>query len=67
MSKQERQKLLIIARTDANTVEGLDKTINRIKAYEGAGADMIFPEALKDEQEFEKVRKIQKVIASQYD
>jgi methylisocitrate lyase len=44
-------------RTDANTVEGIDKTINRIKAYEDAGADMIFPEAMRDESEFEKVRK----------
>ena len=51
------KNFLIIARTDANTVEGLDKTINRIKAYEAAGADMIFPEALKDENEFENVRK----------
>ena len=48
---------LIIARTDANSVEGLDKTLERIKAYEDAGADMIFPEAIKDENEFEKVRK----------
>ena len=51
------KNFLIIARTDANTVEGLDKTIDRIKAYEDAGADMIFPEAMKDEKEFEKVRK----------
>ena len=51
---------LIIARTDANSVEGLDKTLERIKAYEGAGADMIFPEAMKDESEFEKVRKAAK-------
>ena len=54
------KNFLIIARTDANTVEGLDKTIDRIKAYEDAGADMIFPEAMKDEKEFEKVRKISK-------
>ena len=52
------KNFLIIARTDANAVEGLDKTIDRIKAYEDAGADMIFPEAMKDESEFEKVRKI---------
>ncbi len=51
---------LIIARTDANSVEGLDKTLERIKAYEEAGADMIFPEAMKDESEFEKVRKVTK-------
>ena len=48
---------LIIVRTDANTVEGLNKTIERVKAYEGAGADMIFPEAMKNENEFEKIRK----------
>ena len=52
------KNFLIIARTDANSVEGLEKTIDRIKAYEDAGADMIFPEAMKDEREFEKVRKI---------
>ena len=57
VKSRKDKNFLIIARTDANTVEGLDKTINRIKAYEGAGADMIFPEALKDEREFEKVRK----------
>ena len=51
---------LIIARTDANSVEGLEKTLERIKAYEEAGADMIFPEAMKDESEFEKVRKVAK-------
>ena len=57
VKSRKDKNFLIIARTDANTVEGLDKTINRIKAYEEAGADMIFPEALKDENEFEKVRK----------
>ncbi len=51
------KNFLIIVRTDANTVEGIDKTIDRIKAYEDAGADMIFPEAMKDINEFEKVRK----------
>ena len=51
------KNFLIIVRTDAKLVEGLDKTINRIKSYEDAGADMIFPEAMKNESEFEKVRK----------
>ena len=51
---------MIIVRTDANTVEGIEKTLQRIKAYEDAGADMIFPEAMKNEGEFEKVRKISK-------
>ena len=57
VKSRKDKNFLIIARTDANTVEGIDKTINRIKAYEDAGADMIFPEAMKDEKEFEKVRK----------
>ena len=56
------KNFLIIARTDANSVEGLEKTIDRIKAYEDAGADMIFPEAMKDERELEKVRKISKTF-----
>jgi len=51
------KNFLIIARTDANAVEGLKKTINRIQAYVDAGADMIFPEAMRDEKEFEEVRK----------
>ena len=54
------KNFLIIVRTDANTVEGIDKTLDRIEAYEDAGADMIFPEAMKDEKEFEKVRKTSK-------
>ena len=60
VSARTDKNFIIIARTDANAVEGLDKTIDRIRAYEDAGADMIFPEAMKDESEFEKVRKISK-------
>jgi len=60
IKSRKDKNFLIIARTDANTVEGLDKTIDRIKSYEDAGADMIFPEALKDESDFEKVRKYTK-------
>ena len=47
----------IIARSDAKSVEGIDKMIDRCKAYEDAGAEIIFPEALADEKDFEKVRK----------
>lgn len=48
---------VLIARSDARAVEGLDDAIDRMKAYVDAGADMIFPEAMKDEKEFEAVRK----------
>lgn len=47
---------VICARTDARAIEGLDATIDRAKAYVDAGADMIFPEALTNAAEFEKVR-----------
>ena len=57
VASRKDKNFLLIARTDANTVEGIDKTIDRIKAYEDAGADIIFPEAMKDEKEFEKIRK----------
>ena len=60
-SSRKDNNFLIIARTDANSVEGLDKTIERVKAYEDAGADIIFPEAMKDEKEFELIRKNTKI------
>ena len=47
----------IIARSDARNVEGLEKMIDRCKYYIDAGAEIIFPEALKNEKEFEIVRK----------
>ena len=54
--KQLDKNFLIIARTDARASEGLDKAIQRAKAYVDAGAEMIFPEALQDEKEFETFR-----------
>jgi methylisocitrate lyase len=52
---------VLIARTDARATEGLPAAIKRAKAYVDAGADMIFPEALQNEKEFEKFRKEIKV------
>ena len=57
VSTKKDKNFKIIARSDAKNVEGLDKMIERCKAYVDAGAEVIFPEALKDESEFEKVRK----------
>ena len=56
VSSKKDKNFKIIARSDANSVEGLDKMIDRCKAYVDAGAEIVFPEALKDEKEFEKVR-----------
>ena len=61
VASRKDKNFLIIVRTDANLVEGLEKTIERIKAYEAAGADVIFPESMKDEKEFDSVRKNSKV------
>jgi len=46
---------LIMARTDIRAVEGLGAAIDRAKALVDAGADAIFPEAMKDLAEFEAV------------
>lgn len=43
---------LIIARTDARGIEGLDGAIKRANLYLEAGADAIFPEALESKEEF---------------
>lgn len=46
---------VIIARTDALAVEGLDATLDRIRAYVAAGADAIFPDAVKTEDQIARV------------
>jgi len=43
---------VIIARTDARGVTDMKDAIDRANAYRAAGADVIFVEALKTEQEF---------------
>ncbi len=43
---------VIVARTDARSVEGFDAAVARAHAYIEAGADMIFPEALETADEF---------------
>ena len=43
---------LIIARTDARAVDGMEAAIERAMAYVGAGADALFPEALGSAEEF---------------
>jgi 2-methylisocitrate lyase-like PEP mutase family enzyme len=47
--------LLLIARTDALAVEGLDAAIERAQAYEAAGADVIFVEAPTTDAEIEAI------------
>jgi len=52
-----KKELLVIARTDARSVEGIDSAIERAKNYQRAGADMIFPEALESREEFVEFRR----------
>ena len=57
VNSKKDKNFKIIARSDAKNVEGINKMIERCKSYIDAGAEIIFPEALKDENEFEKDRK----------
>ena len=54
-----RRDMVIIARTDAASSEGLDGAVARARLYYEAGADAIFPEALISEEMFrEFVRRV---------
>ena len=48
---------LIIARTDARAVEGLQEAIDRAHTYEEAGADILFIEAPRSVDELKIIRK----------
>jgi carboxyvinyl-carboxyphosphonate phosphorylmutase len=47
--------LVIIARTDAKAMHGLDEAIRRGQAYAKVGADMIFIEAPRDRDELQRI------------
>jgi methylisocitrate lyase len=49
---------VIVARTDARSVEGFDSAVDRAGAYREAGADMIFPEALESAEEFARFARV---------
>ncbi|PPH13248.1 methylisocitrate lyase [Rathayibacter sp. AY1C1] len=48
--------LVIMARTDIRALDGLPAAIDRAKRLVDAGADAVFPEAMRDLSEFEAVR-----------
>jgi methylisocitrate lyase len=48
---------VIMARTDAAAVEGIDAAIERAVAYVEAGADMIFPEAMKTLEDYRRFKR----------
>ena len=47
---------VVMARTDAAAAEGLDSAIERAVAYAEAGADMIFPEAMKTLDDYRRFK-----------
>ena len=55
------ESFVIMARTDAAAVEGIDSAIERAVAYVEAGADMIFPEAMNSLDDYRKFKAAVKV------
>lgn len=51
------EDLVLIARTDALAVTGLDDTLRRCTAYAEAGADVLFVEAFRTQEEIDRVRR----------
>ncbi|MGC3025180.1 methylisocitrate lyase [Burkholderia sp. DN3021] len=54
-------QFVIMARTDAAAAEGIDAAIERAVAYVEAGADMIFPEAMKTLDDYHRFKAAVKV------
>ena len=54
VSAKGDNSFVIMARTDAIAVEGIDAAIDRARAYVQAGATMIFPEAIGDLETYKK-------------
>ncbi|WP_188979734.1 isocitrate lyase/PEP mutase family protein [Halocalculus aciditolerans] len=52
---RESEDFLVIARTDALAVDGLDEAIRRAQLYKEAGADVLFVEAPTEREEMERV------------
>jgi methylisocitrate lyase len=52
---------VVMARTDAAAVEGVDAAIERAVAYVQAGADMIFPEAMRTLDDYRRFKQAVKV------
>lgn len=46
---------VIVARTDARATEDMDRAVRRAVAYAEAGAEVIFPEAMRTEEEFARM------------
>jgi carboxyvinyl-carboxyphosphonate phosphorylmutase len=59
---REDENFLLIARTDARSIMGLDEALRRAHLYVAAGADMIFLESTQTFEEFDLIAKLLQVV-----
>jgi 2-methylisocitrate lyase-like PEP mutase family enzyme len=55
VATRRQDDFVVIARTDAIAVEGIEGAVARAKAYEAAGADVIFPDAVRGRDDIERI------------
>ena len=55
MAAATRNEMLILARTDAATVTGIDDAINRVNEYAKAGADFVIVDAPRTVEDLKKI------------
>jgi 2-methylisocitrate lyase-like PEP mutase family enzyme len=55
LDARQDDDLVIVARTDANAVEGIDSALRRAEAYQKAGADAIFVEGPRTQDEARRI------------
>jgi 2-methylisocitrate lyase-like PEP mutase family enzyme len=53
-AKQDKD-FIVNARTDAIAVEGIEGAVRRVKEYAAAGADMIYPDAIRSEDDVKRI------------
>lgn len=58
---EARDEMLIIARTDSRATHGLDEALKRLEAYRDAGADIVYADALRSDDELRAVGAIPNV------
>ncbi len=52
---RQSEEFLIVARTDAYAMEGLDAALDRVSRYQEAGADILFVEAPREVEDLRKI------------
>lgn len=55
-SARRDDDFVIVARTDAIAIGGIEEAVRRAKLYEAAGADVLFPDAVRHEDDIKALR-----------